>query len=44
MRVVTEKKQRTERGQMFHFNSCEVKQRSELSHRFYFNSSESKAV
>ena len=44
MRVVSEKTQRTERGQMFHFNSSEVKQRSELSHRFYFNSSESKAV
>ena len=44
MCVVSEKKQSSERSQMFLFNSSEVKQRSELSHRFCFNSSESKAV
>ena len=44
MRVVSQKKQRSERGQMFHFNSGEVKQRREPSHRFRFHSSESKAA
>ena len=44
MRVVSQKKQRSERGQMFHFNSSEVKQRREPSHRFRFHSSESKAA
>ena len=43
MSVVSQKKQRSERGQMFHFHSSEVKQRSERSQRFRFNSSESKA-
>ena len=44
MSVVSEKKQSSERSQMFLFNSSEVKQRSERIQRFHFKSSESKAV
>ena len=53
--VVSEEKQRSERSQIFHFNSSEVKQRSEgvaseekrrseLSQIFHFNSGESKTA
>ena len=35
--VVSEEKQRSERSQIFHFNSSEVKQRSERSQRFHFS-------
>ena len=44
MSVVSEEKQRTERSQIFHFNSNEVTQCSERSQRFHFNNSESKTV
>ena len=40
MSVVSEVKQRSERSQIFQFNSKEVKQCSERSQRFPFNSSE----
>ena len=36
MSVVSEEKQRSERSQIFHFNSSEVKQRSERSQRHHF--------
>ena len=39
MSAVSEEKQRSERSQIFHFNSDEVKQRSEYSQIFHFNSS-----
>ena len=42
MTAVSEEKQRSERSQIFDFNSSEVKQRSERSHIFHFNSSEVK--
>ena len=42
MSVVSEEKQRSERSQIFHFNSSEEKHCSERSQRFNFNSSESK--
>ena len=52
MSVVCEEKQRSERSQIFYFNSSQVKersecrqrkkQRSERSHVFHFNSSEVK--
>ena len=44
MSVVSEEKQRSERSQIFHFNSSEVKQRSERSQRFQLNSSEGKTA
>ena len=44
MSVVIKEKQRSERSQIYHFNSSEVKQRSECSQRFHFNSSESKTA
>ena len=37
MSVVSQEKQRSERSQIFHFNSSEVKQRSERSQRFHFS-------
>ena len=39
MSAISEEKQRSERSQIFHFNSDEVKQRSEYSQIFHFNSS-----
>ena len=42
MSVVSEEKQRSERSQIFHFNSSEVKHCSERSQRFPFKSSEIK--
>ena len=42
MSVVSEEKQRSERSQIFHFNSSEIKQHSECSQIFHFNSSEVK--
>ena len=44
MSVVSEEKQRSERSQIFYFNSNEVTQCSERSQRFHFNNSESKTV
>ena len=44
MSVVSQKKQRSKRSQIFHFNTSEVKQCSERSHRYHFNNSESKAA
>ena len=44
MSVVSEEKQRSERCQIFHFNSNEVKQCSEHSQRFPFTSGEVKAA
>ena len=44
MRGVIDEKQRSERSQVFDFNSSEVKQCSERSQRFYFNSSESETA
>ena len=43
MSIVSEVKQRSERSQIFHFNS-KVKQCSERSQIFHFNSSESKTA
>ena len=40
--VVSEVEQRSERSQIFYFNSSEVKRCSECRQRFYFNSSEVK--
>ena len=42
MRVVSEVKERSDRREIFHFNSSEVKHCSERSQRFTFNSSELK--
>ena len=42
MSVIAEEKQRSERSQVFHFNSSEVKECSEPCQRFYFNSTEVK--
>ena len=44
MSVVSEEKQRSERSQIFHFNSSEVKQRSERSQRFHFSVTYAKEV
>ena len=44
MSAVSEKKQRNEHSQIFHFNSSEVKQRTQQSEKFHFNSSESKTA
>ena len=44
MSVVSEKNQRSDRSQIFHFSSNEIKQRSEHSQRFPFNSSEVSVV
>ena len=44
MSVSSGEKQRSERSQIFYFNSSEVKQRSERSQRFRFNSSERKTA
>ena len=40
--IVVKVKQRSQRSQIFHFNSSEVKQRSECSQVFHFNGSEVK--
>ena len=42
MRVLNDEKQRSERSQIFHFNSSEVKHCSERRQRFPFNTSEVK--
>ena len=44
MSVVNEEIQRSERSQIFHFNSSEVKQRSERSQRFHFSVTYAKEV
>ena len=44
MSALSEEKQRSERSQIFHFNSSEVKHFCEGSQRFQFNSSERKTA
>ena len=44
MSVVSEEKHRSERSQIFYFDSSAVKQRNERSQRFHFNSNESKTA
>ena len=44
MSAVSEEKQRSERSQIYDFNSNEVKHRSECSKIFHFNSSKQNSV
>ena len=44
MSVLSEEKQRSERSQIFHFNSGEVKQCSKGSQIFHFNDTESETA
>ena len=44
MSVVNEKKENSERSQIFHFNSSKVKQCSERIQRLHYNRSESETA